>query len=32
MFRNKQIWYYENDLELIGILARIGAEHRRTVL
>ena len=32
MFRNKQIWYYEDDLELIGTLTRIAAAHRRMVL
>jgi hypothetical protein len=32
MFRNLQVWYYENDLELIGNLRQIAAEHRRTVL
>jgi hypothetical protein len=32
MFRNKQIWFYENELELIGNLCQIAAKHRRMVL
>jgi hypothetical protein len=32
MFRNKQVWFYEDDLELIGNLRRIAAAHRRMVL
>jgi hypothetical protein len=32
MFRNKQVWFYEDDLELIGNLRQIAARHRRMVL
>jgi hypothetical protein len=32
MFRNRQIWFYEDDLELIGNLRQIAAQHRRMVL
>jgi TIR domain len=32
MFRNKQIWFYKDGLELIGVLSRIAANHRRMVL
>ena len=32
MFRNKQIWYYEDELELIGKLYQIAVRHRRMVL
>jgi len=32
MFRNKQIWFYADDLELVGSLRQIAALHRRMVL
>lgn len=32
MFRNKQVWFYDNELELIGNLCQIAARHRRMVL
>jgi hypothetical protein len=32
MFRDKQVWFYNDGLELIGILNRIAASHRRMVL
>lgn len=32
MFRNKQVWFYDNDLELIGNLCQIAEKHRRMVL
>lgn len=32
MFRNKQVWFYEDDLELIGFLRQIAWNHRRMVL
>jgi hypothetical protein len=32
MFRNKQIWFYKDGLELIGVLSRIASNHRRMVL
>lgn len=32
MFRNKQIWYYEDPLDLVGYLHQIAAPHRRMVL
>lgn len=32
MFRNKQVWFYEDDLELIGVLRQIAAKHMRMVL
>lgn len=32
MFRNKQVWFYEDELELIGKLRQIAARHRRMVL
>jgi hypothetical protein len=31
MFRNKQVWFYEDSLELIGNLRQIAAKHRRMV-
>jgi hypothetical protein len=32
MLRNKQVWFYEDDLDLIGKLRQIAALHRRMVL
>ncbi len=32
MFRNKQIWFYDDDLELIGNLRQIASLHRRMVI
>jgi len=32
MFRNKQVWFYKDNLELIGVLRQIAAKHRRMVL
>ncbi len=32
MFRNRQVWFYDDDLELIGNLRQIAARHRRMVL
>jgi TIR domain len=32
MFRNKQIWYYENEIDLVAKLRQIAALHRRMVL
>jgi hypothetical protein len=32
MFRNKQIWFYADELGLVGNLRQIAALHRRTVL
>jgi len=32
MFRNKQIWYYENEIDLVDKLTTITALHRRMVL
>jgi TIR domain len=32
MFRNKQVWFYVDELELVGNLRQISASHRRTVL
>jgi len=32
MFRNKQVLFYESDVELVGILTRIANPHRRMVL
>jgi hypothetical protein len=32
MFRNKQVWFYEDDLGLIGSLRQIAAGHRRMVI
>jgi len=32
MFRNRQVWYYADELELIGRLRQIAMEHRRMVL
>jgi hypothetical protein len=32
MFRNKQIWFYADELELVGNLRQIAALHRRMVL
>lgn len=32
MFRNKQVWYYKDEVELVGKLAQIANWHRRMVL
>jgi hypothetical protein len=32
MFRNKQVWFYEDDLAMIGVLRQIASENRRMVL
>jgi hypothetical protein len=32
MFRNKQVWYYEEEVDLVGKLRQIAALHRRMVL
>jgi hypothetical protein len=32
MFRNKQVWFYDNELELVGHLRRIAAIYRRLIL
>jgi hypothetical protein len=32
MFRNKQVMFYETDLELVGLLGNIATQHRRRVL
>lgn len=32
MFRNRQVWFYADELELVGNLRQIAALHRRTVL
>lgn len=32
MFRNRQVWFYQDDLELMGNLRQIAALHRRMVL
>ena len=32
MFRNRQVWFYDNGLELVGALRQIAAKHRRMVL
>ncbi len=32
MFRNRQVWFYQDDLELMGNLRQIASLHRRMVL
>jgi hypothetical protein len=32
MFRDRQIWYYENDMELLGIIHKLVAPYRRHVI
>lgn len=32
MLRTRQVWYYEDDLELVGVLRQIAYSHRRMVL
>jgi hypothetical protein len=32
MFRNKQVWYYEDGVDLVGKLRQMTVPHRRMVL